>query len=94
MQEGWDALLNQLDAYRTGRSAHTSGKETLLEAMKIYAPSSDGNKPVEYAQTIANDLGIDINTPISNISAEDWAKAISKVESPQAHQELRRLNII
>ena len=94
MEEGWNALVNQMELYRSGRSKNTTGNETLLEAMRIYAPSSDNNNPDKYAQTIASTLGINTNTPISQISAKDWARAISMVESPQAYKELVRLGLV
>lgn len=94
MQDGWNALVSQLDKYRTGASKHTSGKETLLEAMKIYAPKKDGNDPVGYANNIATNLGISVNTPIKDISAQDWAKEVARMESSQGFKELQRLGII
>lgn len=94
MEEGFGALTNQLDLYKSGNSRNTTGKETLLEAMKIYAPSSDNNNPTAYANSIAKALGIKTSDPISRISSADWAGAISAVESPQAYKELKRLGLI
>tara|TARA_R100000544_G_scaffold36682_2_gene25492 strand:- start:306 stop:737 length:432 start_codon:yes stop_codon:yes gene_type:complete len=94
MKEGFAGLTNQLDLYKSGRSRNTTGRETLLEMMKIYAPSSDNNNPTAYAKTIAKELGISINDPISGISTKKWAAAISKVESPQAYKELKRLGLV
>lgn len=94
MKEGFAGLTKQLDLYKNGRSKNTTGKETLLEMMKIYAPSSDNNDPTTYANTIAKELGISTSDPISGISSKEWAAAISKVESPQAYKELKRLGLV
>lgn len=81
-EEGWQALINQLDSYKTGRTRNKVGPEsTLLQAMSTYAPAGDGNNnPVAYANRIASNLGVDVNTPISKIDTQAWAKEISKVE--------------
>ncbi len=94
MEEGYGALVNQLGLYQEGDSAHTTGNETLLEAMKIYAPSSDNNNPTAYANRVAKAMGVTINTKISSLDLDKWAAAISQVESPQAYKELKRLGLV
>ena len=94
MEEGFDALTYQLDLYKNGKSSNTTGNETLLEAMKIYAPKKDNNNPTEYANNVAKSLGITTGTKIKDIDSVDWAAVISSVESPQAHKELKRLGLI
>lgn len=37
---------------------------TIAQMMEKYAPSSDGNNPSSYAATIANALGVSVNTPV------------------------------
>lgn len=98
MEEGMDALKHQLNLYVKGKnnsgSSHTTGKETLLEMMRIYAPASDNNTPDKYAQTIANQLGISTSTKIADIDVNKWAAAISSVESPQAYKKLQSLGLV
>jgi hypothetical protein len=94
MEEGFGALTHQLDLYKSGGSKHTTGNETLLQAMKKYAPAKDHNDPVAYAATIAERLGINVNDPIKGISTKEWAGAISFVESKQSYKELKKLGLI
>jgi len=80
-EEGWNALRNQLDLYKTGRTRNPVGpNSTLLEAMSVYAPAADKNNPMAYASTIARNLGISVNTRIANIDTDRWAKEIARVE--------------
>jgi hypothetical protein len=80
-QEGKQALLDQLRLYQTGKSkTGIKPDTTLLGAMSIYAPSSDGNNPKHYAEVVAKQVGVDINTPISKIDTEKWAAAIERME--------------
>ena len=79
--EGRAALEHQLDLYKTGKTSHRLGPHsTLLEAMGVYAPSSDNNNPHQYAQFIANKLGISVDTPLSKVDTKGWADAIEKME--------------
>ena len=94
MEEGFTALQNQLNLYKTGKSAHTTGKETLLDVMKIYAPSSDNNDPESYAEHVAKMLGIKTSTPISQVDTKAWAAAIASMESPQAYKKLQSLRLV
>ena len=53
LEAGRAALVNQLDAYASGRSAHTDSTATLQEVMHIYAPAQHGNNdPVAYADSL------------------------------------------
>lgn len=79
--EGAQALVDQLEIYKTGRSRNNVGpNSSLYEAMAIYAPASDNNNPKQYAEFIAKRLGISPNTPIKNINTIEWAKAVSIME--------------
>lgn len=80
-EEGKNALMNQLKLYQTDKSkTGIKSNSTLLQAMSIYAPSSDNNNPTHYANFIAKKLGIDVNTPISKIDTKKWADAIEIME--------------
>lgn len=78
-QEGRQALENQLDLYKTGKSAHTTGNETLAEATSIYAPPSENNTE-NYINFVSKKLGVDRNTPIKNINTKKWADAVQQIE--------------
>jgi hypothetical protein len=80
-EEGRQALIRQLNLYKTGKSK-TGVKPTnsLYEAMAKYAPVADKNNPVQYAEFIAKRIGISPKTPISEIDLEKWADAITIME--------------
>lgn len=44
---------------------------TLTQFFAKYAPSADNNNPAAYAASVANMLGVDPNTPISQLAAGD-----------------------
>jgi hypothetical protein len=80
-KEGRVALENQLDLYKTGKTKNPVKPTTsLVDAMSVYAPVSDGNDPVNYANFIARRLGVSTNTPIHKIDTKKWADAIEKME--------------
>lgn len=56
---GYQALLNQIQNY-------ANRGLTIDQMMAIYAPAGQGsNNPSSYAQTIANNLGVSTDTPVS-----------------------------
>lgn len=80
-QEGSNALINQLNLYRTGKTrTGLKPTSTLYQAMAKYAPASDRNDPKHYAEFIASKMGISPNTPISQIDPKGWADAIRIME--------------
>lgn len=56
--------------------------------MGIYAPDSDNNDSKNYANFVATELGVDVNTPINQLDSKDLARAITKFESPQMYKLL------
>lgn len=80
-EEGMNALEHQLSLYQTGKTRNpVKPTSTLLEATSVYAPAADKNNPKAYANFVAKQLGVSINTPISQLNIKDWANAISKIE--------------
>lgn len=80
-EEGKTALVNQLKLYQTGKTRNNvTPDSTLLEAMSVYAPAADKNNPTAYAKFVAKKLGVDINTPISQLDTKKWADAIEQME--------------
>lgn len=80
--QGKQALVNQLNLYQTGKTHNNlNGNSTLYQAMSIYAPKGDGNNnPKQYAEFVANHLGVSPNTPIGQLDTNKWAEAISIME--------------
>ena len=93
-EAGFDALLGQLNRYKTGKTPGTSPDMTLYEAMEKYAPSSDNNNPKSYAEFIAKNLGIDPNTAIKDIDTKKWATAVTAKEGGQMYAYLQDTNLL
>jgi hypothetical protein len=56
---------------------------TVLETMKKYAPMTDGNDPVAYANSITKMTGVDTNRVLNTLSDDEFqsmARAIKRVE--------------
>lgn len=79
----------QFDTPENGARAHAklignqiaAGFDTPLKWAAHYAPSSDGNDPVAYAQRVASALGISINDPIPASAIPKMAAASAAVEA-------------
>lgn len=60
---GWLYLQNMLVSWAQGYR----GNHTVLQMMKEYAPTSDGNDPVAYAKYITEHLGVDAGTLLKDL---------------------------
>lgn len=79
--EGYAALLNDLEAKKTGNTRTGLGPQsTLVEFAEKYAPESDGNNPGQYAANLANFMGVRPDTPIGELDTGKWAEAVSLAE--------------
>lgn len=93
-QEGFKALKQKIENIQQGKSKMYDPNKSLLEYIKVYAPASDNNNPESYANNIANDLGIQTNTPLKDIDAGQLAVVHTKYEDHKSHQMLKDLGII
>lgn len=85
-EDGRIALEGQLNLYKTGKTHNNlNGNSTLLEAMQKYAPDSDNNNSLHYAQFVAKNLGVSIHTPISRLNTKTWADQIVKMEGSKTN---------
>lgn len=66
-QHGYDALKNLLIRACTGKSKVYNPEMNLTDFYNVYAPASDGNNPVRYAQFVAGKLGVSVETKIKNL---------------------------
>ena len=68
-QDGYNALVNQLNLYANGTCAACGGQpQTISSVFQIYAPASvPGNNPTVYANNVANALGVPTSTPLSAV---------------------------
>lgn len=65
---GRKALEFQIEIAVNGTSNVYSPQDTILSFFEKYAPSSDNNDPLAYAQYVADYLGIDIETQIKELA--------------------------
>ena len=80
-QEGYAALLNDLQMKKDGKS--TTGltpTSTLADFAKTYAPPGDSNNSAKYAADLANQIGVRPDTPISQLDVGKWAAAVAHNE--------------
>jgi hypothetical protein len=74
MEAGFEALKRQLDLYK--ERGHT-----ILSGAKVYAPREDNNDPEAWAAGVAKQLGVSVDTPMSELDTTELARAVSLVES-------------
>ena len=65
--DGWKALIFQLQISVDGRSKYYHPDMNLVDFFKVYAPSSDNNHPVKYAEFVAQKLGVSPNSTLEEI---------------------------
>lgn len=85
-EEGQQALIKDLTGKMTGAtSTGLTAASTLQDLANVWAPTSDNNNPKKYAQDLANQLGISVNTQIGSLlpRVSDLAAAIAKNEGGQ-----------
>jgi hypothetical protein len=70
-EKGFESLKQFLIYACTDQLRSYKSTMTLLEFYGKYAPSSDGNSPKNYASAVAKDLGVSINTKISELYSEE-----------------------
>ena len=80
-QEGYDALVADIAAKQAGKtSTGLNGDSTLGDFFKIYAPASDSNDPVHYAQVVSSRLGKDPATKLGSVDPHELAQRIAEFE--------------
>ncbi len=79
-EDGFDALVEKIKFNQTSPKSKYYGK-TIAEYFKLYAPESDWNDPVAYANSVAKQLWVPVNTPISELDPTKFASVIAKHDS-------------
>lgn len=91
-QEGYAALLNDLEAKKTGHtSTGLTPTSTLVDFAKTYAPPGGNNNSAKYAADLANQMGVRPDTPIGQLDTGKWAAAVAHNEdnsSPFGNQTI------
>lgn len=94
-QEGYQALLNDIKAKQTGKTKTGLGpNSSILDLMNVYSPAEDNNDPQRLASTLAQGLGVNVNSKIGDLDTkrladliainEDAAYATSQGNTPRA----------
>jgi hypothetical protein len=79
-QEGYAALLNDLQAKKTGTTTTGVGpSSTLADFAKVYAPPSE-NDSAQYTANLANFMGARPDSRLSELDVGKWADAIARAE--------------
>lgn len=93
-QEGYAALLNDLQAKKTGTTTTGVGpSSTLADFSKVYAPAGDSNNPAQYTANLANHMGVRPDAKLSELDVGKWADAVAHAEGysnagpPQTSQQ-------
>jgi hypothetical protein len=80
----WDDGLDAISQLMRGP---TYSSLSILAAFQRYAPASDGNDPVRYANQVAAALGCDVSTIVGDLSDDDMValqNAVSEMEGAVA----------
>lgn len=86
-QEGYAALLNDLEGKKTGRTQTGLGPQsTLVDFAKVYAPASDKNNPAQYAANLANHMRVRPDATLASLDTGKWAEAVANAEGYQGAQ--------
>ena len=87
-QEGYAALMNDLQLKKTGGSSHKlSPTSTLADFAKVYAPPNENNS-AQYTANLANHMGVRPDTPIKDLDVGKWAESIAKAEGYSGAQNI------
>lgn len=80
--DGFNAMVKDVTAKLTGQSKYSSKINTFKDLVSVYAPSTDGNDPTNYANVVAKQLGFTADTPVSQLVqyAPQIAAAMAKHE--------------
>lgn len=77
-QEGYAALLNDLQAKQVGTTTTGLGpSSSLADFAKIYAPPGDNNNSGKYAADLANKMNVSPATQLKDLNLGHWADAIA-----------------
>jgi hypothetical protein len=80
-EKGFNALVKFLTWACLGELRSYTPEMTLLEFYGKYAPSSDGNYPMNYAKSVADDLGVTINFRIRDFEIQAQNEPESEEDS-------------
>lgn len=76
-ENGGFAIFPSMDIGRAAQESLLKGDTykdlSILDAIKKYAPASDNNRPIEYANQLAKAVGVDVNTKLSELNSTQFS---------------------
>lgn len=85
-QEGFAALMNDLQAKKTGTTTTGVGpSSSLADFAKVYAPPSE-NDSAQYTANLANFMGVRPDAKLSTLDVGKWADAVARAEGYKSQQ--------
>lgn len=91
--DGWEALRNQIMLCINGKSRIYFPTMTITQFFQSYAPSSDNNNPLQYAQAVAAEVGITVDSTMGSLSVENPPAAPADV-TPPALPAIQHLKLV
>jgi len=78
---GYAALVNDIKAKQSGKTKTKLGPNSnLLDLMNVYSPAADSNDPQRLATTLAQGLGVGVDTKIGDLDTNKLADLIARNE--------------
>ena len=73
LEDGYDALLNDLTIKQSGRSRYLSDTATIAEFTRVYAPCTQNNTNI-YIKHLCDELQVTANTRLTEVDVRALAK--------------------
>ncbi|MBI2266188.1 MAG: hypothetical protein HYU64_13605, partial [Armatimonadetes bacterium] len=90
-QAGWEALVWDVRQKCLGNTVSgLTGKSSILDFFKVWAPSSDSNNPQQYAEVVASAFGLSVNARLEELlgGGPPSSTAVSQNMPPNSPQLL------
>lgn len=88
-QEGNDALMQDLNIKKSGKSPHIQPGQTIQQFAEKWAPSSDNNVPANWANNVAKATGVTPDTPWDSVPLDKFAHGIQVAEGTSTMPQVK-----
>lgn len=78
--EGYKALVNDLNIKKSGKSQHIQPGGSIMDLANVWAPASDNNKPADWANNVAKTVGVKPTDSWADIPTDKLAQGIQVAE--------------
>ena len=79
-EEGYQALVKDLEIKKSGKSAHIKPGGSILALANVWAPASDNNNPNDWANNVAKTIGKKPTDTWADVPTDQLAKGIQVAE--------------